>query len=496
MIKSVIFDLAGNEIASMSVATPLSYLKGGWVEQDMKAVWDAAKRSIKGVLRKAKVEAKNISGISISGQGAGLWMIDRKGMPVRNAVNWLDLRASFYVKKWVKEGLHNQMYEISGSPQNPGWTGPILRWFKDNKKNVLEKAYAIIWCKDWIKYCLTGDICTDFTDPSCVGLIDPNKNGYSKRILELMGIDCFEPLLPKLTPSYHVAGETCSETVEIGLRKGIPVASGAHDTTATPLGAGCHETRDAFSIIGTAGIHGMVLDKPKIDVSKTCILQYHCVPGRWTMGSWSQLAAGNLDWFLDNFFKDLSRLNKEEFYGLINKWVAEVPVGAYGIIFLPFLSGERGPFVKPEAKAVFFGLASETRREHLLRAVYEGVAFSALHNYEAIERGSQMKIKTVRLMGGGARSSIWCKILSDCLGARVIVPEGTEFGAKGVAINVAVALKLYRDHNKAVDEMVRKKEEYKPNKKNMRKYKEIYGLYKALIDALWKVWEVHSTLKW
>jgi len=495
VIKSVIFDLSGNEVSSASSRTTLIYPKPGWVEQDMYEVWESTKKTIKEAIKKAGLSGEDILGISVSAQGGGLWLLDKDKKPVQNAVIWLDSRAAPISKAWEESGLKEKIYEATGYTCFLGAAPIILRWFKDNRREVLDRARYVVWCKDWIKACLTGEICTDLSDPS-LGLIDPWKNDYSKKSLELMGISDYEHLLPPIVPSGKIMGRVTRQAAkETGLKEGTPVASGAMDTVSTPLGAGCVNGGDAYSIIGTAGIHGLIVEKPIIDPNKVCWFECHSVPNRWVLGSYAQLATKNLDWFLENFYKlELSYLTPKEAFAVLDDRVKNTPVGSGGVIYLPFLMGERAPFLKPEAKATFFGIGIETKKEHFLRAIYEGVAFSTLHNFEAIENASQMKIDVLRLTGGGSRSEVWSQIISDCLGVKVIVPKGKEFGARGAAINAAVAINLYKDYNDAVNNMVTIERTYTPNAKNHEKYQKLYQIYKKLIASLFDIWTEMSQI--
>lgn len=495
IVKSVIFDLTGNEVAKASQSVSVIRPKPGWAEHDMDEVWRAAALSIRKVIAESNTRVQDIKGVSVSAQGGGIWLVNKEGKPVCNAIGWLDARASSFIDKWQKDGTSERLHEASGFIYAPGW-GPctIFPWFIENNPRVLEESKSVMWCKDWVRYCLTGDILTDETDP--LGMLEPQSRRYSREVVRLTGISDFSHLLPPIKLSHEIGGKVTKRAAqETGLAAGTPVAVGAWDVSSTALGAGCVQTDDAASIIGTAGIHVVVTDHPA--VNKSYSLSCHAVPGKWLINSMAMTGASNLNWFEKEFCL-AERLDAEKKkvskYNVINQKVANIPVGSSGVIFLPFLQGERAPFVEPRARGEFFGLGDWSTRAELLRAVYEGVALAALHNYRAIEKGAQFD--EVRLGGGGSQSEVWAQIIADCTGKVMKVPTGMEFGARGAVINAAVALGIYKNHAEAVKEMVQTKRVHQPNSKNTQLYREIFKIYIQLIESHERLWvEMHKLVE-
>jgi sugar (pentulose or hexulose) kinase len=250
---------------------------------------------------------------------------------------------------------------------------------------------------------------------------------------------------------------------------------------------GCTQSNEAASIVGTAGIHLCVSDKPLIDeaFSMAC----HAVPDRWLINSMAMTAANNLDWF-EREFCLAERLEAEKRktskYDVINEEVDKTPLGSNGVMFLPFLQGERAPFVEPRARGEFVGLGDWSSRRDCMRAVYEGVALATRHNYEAMEKG--LSFSEVRLGGGGAQSRVWAQIIADCTGKTMKVTAGSEFGARGAAINAAVALGIYGDHREAASRMVSVVRVQEPRQSNTEKYSEIFKIYVRLIESRVRIW--------
>jgi sugar (pentulose or hexulose) kinase len=489
--KAALFDLVGQEIAVGSENVGLGHPEPGWAEQSMDEIWQAVVKAIQQCLAEANIDPSEVGGISLSGHGGGVWLLDRDGRPVRDAIIWLDARAKPHLDEWAEDGRLDQLYDESGWSLFPG-IGPcaIYPWLMDNEPESLEKAEVDLSSKDWIKYCLTGEFSTDPTMAS-IAHMNYGSADYSERVLELAGISAFRHLLPPLVPAWQVAGGvTPAAASETGLSAGTPVASGAWDGVCSTLGAGCTGVGEAASVIGTAGVHVVVSDQPDLDPERNYSLMYHNVPGRYIKNALAQLAAGNLNWFEKEFCL-AERLEAEEMGGsvwdVINAQVADAPVGAGGVMYLPFLQGERAPFVKPEARGVFFGLGDWHQRKHLLRAVYEGVALSTRDNYECMQKGAPLE--TTYLTGGGSRSPVWCQILADCTGNAMKVPSGVELGAKGAAMNAAVAVGAFADHGAAVESMVQIEREYAPDPERTVQYDELYALYRELIGAVWPVWE-------
>ena len=454
VIKTVLFNEAGEELAIAARQVPVSHPKPGWAEQDMNTVWEAARDTIKEVVARSALSKSAIRGLAIGGQGGGSWFIGRNGRALRPAVLWLDSRTKEVIEQWQQDGRYERLFRASGWQVYTG-LGPctILPWFMEHERETLEAAAAVGYCKDWLKFCLTGEISTDETD--LLAMTDPRTRDYSPEIFDVTGIKDWKHLFPKIIPSATIAGQVSRQAAEAtGLPEGLPVASGSIDVAATALGVGCVSRGDAASILGTAAIHLLVSDEPAF--SKAYSLSQYCVPGTWLFNCMAMMAASCLNWF-EREFCLAERLESGEKglnkYDIINNLVDRVPIGANGVIFLPYLQGERAPFVKPEARGDFFGLGDWTTRQDLLRAIYEGVALATLDNHNNLSQG--IDFQEFWLAGGGSQSQVWSQIVCDATGKIVKVPCGTEFGARGAAINAAVAVGYFNNHAEAVKSMVR-----------------------------------------
>ena len=493
--KATIFDIEGNEIASAgSREVRTIHPEPGWAEQSMEEIWQATVSAIRAVLESSKVPPGGIASISLSGHGGGVWLLDKKGKPVRNAIIWLDGRAKPILDDWNQQGLLPKMYDLSGWNLFAGM-GPvtIFPWLKKHEPESLKNACVNLTSKDWVKYCLTGEFSSDYSMAS-VALIDFKTLAYSPDLLKMAGISEYEHLLANLIPAWEVAGKVTHKAAELtGLKEGTPVSGGAFDGASSTLGAGCYNVGQASSNIATAGVHAVLSAEPSLDPDRIYSLMCHTVPGVFYKTSMTMVAAGNLDWFEREFCaveRESAKKRGISSYDVINEEIAKIPLGSSGVIYLPFLQGERAPFVKPEARGLFFGLGDWHTRAHLAKAVFEGVALSSRHNIDAMIKIG--RLDTLFVSGGGSKSPIWCQIIADCVGSRIKVPEGGDAGSRGAAINAGVAVGVFKDHGEGVSKMVKITREYNPDEKNMQKFDQIYKLYTHLIAAAWPLWEESS----
>ncbi len=490
--KATLFDLDGTEVAvASSREVKTTHIEPAWAEQSMEEIWQATVAAIRTCLEKSKVDPADIAGLSLSGHGGGVWLLDADGKPVRPAIIWLDGRAKPYLDRWNDEGLLPKMYDLSGWNLFAG-IGPatIFPWLMEHEPESLKEAAVTLTSKDWVKFCLTGERSIDYSMAS-IALLDFNTMAYSDELLEITGISKHKHLLAEIVPSWEVAGKVTRQAAELtGLKEGTPVSCGAFDGACSTLGGGCTNVGEAFSNIATAGVHTVLTDEAIMDDERIYSLMCHTVPGIFYKTSMTMVAAGNLDWFereFCHFEREEAGKRGVSSYDVINEEIAEIPVGSGGVIYLPFLQGERAPFVKPEARGLFFGLGDWHTRAHLAKAIFEGVALSTRHNIEAMIKST--KLDTLYVSGGGSKSMIWSQIIADCTGAKIKVTGGADAGSRGAAINAGVAVGVFKNHAEGVQKMVHSAREHEPIEENVKNYDTLYRLYKNLIQASWPMWE-------
>lgn len=301
VVKSVVFNLEGKEIALSRRKVPVETPRPGWAEQDMEKVWQMIKETIVESIARANISPSSIAAIGIAGQGDGCRLLDKNFNPVRASILWLDGRAGEIVTRWEKEGINEESFKISGSAIFSGAAAAIIKWLKANEPQSLKKARYFLYAKDWVKFKLTGKVCTDPSDASRAP-IDLKRIVYSEKLFDLFNISKYRSLFPEIVPSDKIIGETTRKAAkECGLIKGIPVISGMIDVVATPLGLGILQDGQAYSIIGTTCFNAVLSSNIIFEPPGTGMSFAYAFPGKFVRAMPSMAGTSNLDWFVDNF---------------------------------------------------------------------------------------------------------------------------------------------------------------------------------------------------
>lgn len=480
-VKAVIFDESGKEICVRSSESHTFNGRGNTVEQDMNEVWENVKFCLKGVMDSGAVGKDEIIGIGVTGQGEGCWLIDKEGNPVQNAILWCDGRAVEEVERITKERpeIGELYFTTTGTPPLLGNQMILLRWMKQNRKEVLDKADKLIFCKDWIRFKLTGRIGADLTD-SITSLVDVQTERISDELLKAMEVEEYREYLPDPMRSDEVAGTILDDLAEeVGLAKGTPVIYGALDTSATAVGLGAIHEKEGCVILGTTCAGEIVMKKEDCNFgAPNTRYERHPLGELYVELQPTLNGTPNIDWMLEN-------IAKTKDFNEIDRIVDSVPVGCGGVVYLPYISvaGERAPFFHPYARAEFFGISQVTTRECLIRAVYEGISLSIRDCLADVDPSG-----TIFLAGGGAKSPVWAQMIADVMGMKVMIPTGKELGAKGVAMMVGVSQGLYKDYDEAIEKACTFSHVYEPNPARTEKYKLLYELYKNLRLANTELW--------
>lgn len=488
VIKAVLFNSEGREICSVSERVPVITGNQNTAEQDMEHVWLAVKNTVKKIIEMNN--NVNIAVLGITGQGDGCWLIDQHGEPVRRAILWSDGRAASIVNRWQAEGITKKVWETNGTVLFPGSQAPIIKWLDEHELHTLQKARWSLYCKDWIAYKLTGIVATEETDASRQ-FFDIYQRRYSDELIYILGLQKYKSLIPEILPTGSVRGYLKSEPAEeMGLPSGLPVVAGPFDVVACALGLGCIEEFMAFTILGTTIFNGVTLNKPFIQDEEAGMNICHSFPNKWLRGMPLMSGTPNIDWFIDNMgYKLLWEAKKRNLniYQYLDEQIATVPPGSWGVLYHPYISpaGERAPFVKSSARAQFIGLSLLNNTSHLVRAVYEGLSYAIRDCYEDVLNN----IKEIRLCGGGAKSSVWPQIVADVTGKTACIPEGTEFGAKGAALNAGAAIGIYNSLKNAVHKTMKLDRKYQPNIENHKTYEALYHVFRITRNNMLEIWD-------
>ena len=490
-IKAVVFDLLGKELFVKREPLDGIIPFENWYEQDMNVIWEKCLICLKDVM--AKVEKELILGIGITAQGDGLWMIDENGDAVRSGICFCDGRTDEEIRKWRKEGVLEKAFQICGTAVFGSAICAEIRWMEKHLPQMLDRATVFFHLKDWLFYKFTGKISTDDTDMS-IPMLNARTKKYDEELFKLFGLEKYKDKFPDVyTTRENCAAMDSSLANELGLKDGIMVLGGPMDIPACALASGAIEDGQAATVIGTAAIHSVIMNEPRPEPYMAGMTISHCLPDRWIRLVSSLGGAPNLEWFLKNVgegIRNQANLLNKDVYQYCSELIERVPIGSNGIVYHPYImaGGERAPFFKDNIKGSFMGISYKTKIEDMLRSVYEGIAMAMVDCYKSVPG----KLKEIYVSGGGAKSDVWMQIFADALNTDVVVNEGAELGAKGAAMNVGVALGIYKSYKDAVQITVHEKKRFHGNPENHLKYCKLYGLYKKGYELNMDWWDMRS----
>lgn len=476
-IKTVAYDTDGNRLEGAAEPVRNDAPKPGQSEQDMTETYDRVAATIKRVSDRLDAE---IGAVGITGQGGGCWLVDEEGDPVRNAILWNDGRAAGIIDTWREDGRYRTYFDRLGDGPFPGMAVPILSWLDANEPDALSAARTTFACKDWIRFRLTGRVASDHSDASLLHFA-PQTGRFDRSIATLADVSALPALEPTVRNPTTVAGTvTESAAAETGLPVGTPVVTGCMDVVATALGSGVADETIGSAIVGTTLQTQMLTPKPTIGGPPAGYTLSLGIDGLGLRAMGAMVGTGNLEWAV-------TEIAGEETFETVEQAVRGVTPGSGGVLYHPYLSeaGEKAPFVDPNARAQFIGLSPDHGREHLLRAVYEGVALAVRDCFEHLPRSPSR----VAVAGGGSRSSLWCELFAHCLDTEIRVPGGDEPGTRGAAMLAAVGTGAFPDVETAVGRFTSVGTRYRPDPSLTEVYDALYEYYTAVVEAMGPVWE-------
>lgn len=483
--KTLIIDGNGQVVARAMEEYPLSTPQPGWSEQDPKHWWHAVKATIKQSVD-AFDQVGDIKAIGLSGQMHGLVALDKQCHVLRPAILWNDQRTGRQCQEIhdLAGGVEG-LLKLTNNRMLPGYTGGKIIWLRQNEPHLYEKLNFILNPKDYIRYCLTGEFATEVSDASGTGLFDVRQRQWSQELLDLLEIPT--ALLPRCYESPEISGQLSGEVAaELGLPAGMPVAGGGGDSVIQTTGTGLVEPGILGTTIGTAGIVAMALDKCYDNPDGR--LQVFCnnTPDRWhTMGV-TLAAGGSLRWVRDMLGgaeNEVARWLGEDVYELFSREAARAQPGSEGLLFLPYLIGERCPYPDPNARGGFIGLTLRHDRSSILRSVLEGVIFS-MRDVARLITDMGLPITQIRTSGGGALIDLWRQIHADVFNSEVITVSGSaEGGAYGAALVAGAGVGVWGSVEEAV-QVVRTETRNDPIAENFEIYNKLFPIYCELYGAL------------
>lgn len=484
--KALLIDERGHVMASHTTEYPLSTPKPLWSEQDPADWWQGTCASIKAALSKANLSGEDVSAVGLTGQMHGLVMLDRSAQVLRPAILWNDQRTGSQCA-WITEkvGGLDRLLQLTGNQVLPGFTAPKIVWVRDNEPDVYDRTTHILLPKDYVRFCLTGEFATEVSDASGTSLLDVANRCWSKEMLDALEI----PIgwLPTCTESDQVSGRINESAAQVtGLKVGTPVVGGGGDQAAQGVGSGIVKAGVISVTSGTSGVVFAHSDKYAFEAQGRLHAFCHAVPGKWHFMGVMLSAGGSFRWLRDSIGdleKSMARLTGDDPYDLLTREAALAPIGSEGLIFLPYLTGERTPYPDPNARGAFVGLTVRHGKSHLVRAVLEGVSFGLRDSLELI-KGLGAPIEQVRASGGGARSSVWRQIQADVFGAELVLVNVTEGAAYGAALLASIGAGVYQRVDEAVTATVRITDRTAPMADHVTQYQRLYPVYRSLYPAL------------
>jgi len=468
-VKLIVMNEMGEVLRTVSRDYPLYLFNEGWSEQAPEDWWEATACA----LRELTTEYKDIAAVSFSGQMHGLVALDGDGNVLRRAILWNDQRTQAecdYLNNTVGRDV---LLSNAANIALTGFTLPKILWMKNNEPELYEKIAMVMLPKDYIAYKLTGIAATDYSDASGTLLLDVKNQDWSDKMLSIAGLTRAQ--VPKLFKSYEAVGNVSGDSAEeTGLPASVKVVIGGGDQAVGAIGTGTVEEGTCSVSLGTSGVLFVAMNDFAVDTSPAAIHAFCHATGRYHMMGVTLAAAGSSKWWVEQILDTAD-------YSAEQKDITEL--GKNKVYYLPYLSGERTPHNNPLARGAFVGMGMGTTRAEMTQAMFEGVAFS-LRDILTRIRALGKEISAARIIGGGAKSPLWCQIVADVLNVKVQKIHSGEGPALGAAILAMVGTGAYATVEEACAKIIKTTETYTPNVQAAAGYDKHYQIYTHLYGAL------------
>jgi len=471
--KVAVFDENGSVKAQAVSEYPVIYPKPGWAEQRPEDWWAGVCIATREALRNSGINRGDISGIGVDGQSWSAIAVDQSGAVLCNTPIWTDTRARAECDEIRSLVPEQELFALCGNPVQPSYTFPKILWYKNHLPDVYRHASYILQSNSFIVQRLTGEFTQDVSQGYGLCCFDMQQAKWDKDMAARLGVR--PELLPTIFPCHTVVGKVTREAAVLtGLMEGTPVVAGGLDAACGTLGAGVIEPGETQEQGGQAGGMSLCIDRYAAD--PRLILSFHVAQDRWLLQGGTTGGGGALKWLRENICPELSFVQMSEL-------ADTVPAGSDGVIFLPYMAGERSPIWNPNASGVFFGLNYGKSRAHLIRAVMEGVGYALRHNLEVAQSAGAM-VGTLRAMGGSANSLVWTQMKADITGKRIEVPASDTATTLGAAILAGVGTGVFADFADATTRTVAVKRKHIPNVMKKAAYDNGYDGYRELYERL------------
>ncbi len=490
--KATLFDTDGNLIRSITSAYRTHFFNANWAEQNPQDWWKAFCESTKALLD--GFDIKEVAAISFSGQMMGCVPVDKNGDALRPAIIWADQRATKQAGQLLTAFTPFEFYHITGHRVSASYSIEKLMWLRDNEPEIFSKVYRILQPKDYLVQKLTGRFATDYSDASGTNALDLQTLSWSQKIITASGLDL--SLFPELVPSTEVVGEvTPGISKECGLAVGTPVVMGAGDGVCAATGAASVSSGDAYHYLGSSSWIAYTADKPLYDPEMRTFNWVHMVAGKFCPTGTMQ-AAGNSFNYIREMLCDGEKIRAESegrsVYDVVNDMLRSSPIGSRGLIYLPYLLGERSPRWNPLARGTYIGLTMEHSRGDLVHSALEGVLMNLSIILECFRR--EQSIDSLRLIGGLAQSDEICKMLADIFGVRAVLMDKLEEATStGAAVCGGVGVGVLPDFS-AVTRFIHPDRSFEYDPVRHADYEPVKALFEDCYAAMIPLYERLSTL--
>ena len=478
-------DLNGKAVASSTRTYPLSTPYPLWAEQDPEDWWQATIGAIHDVMSSSGANPKDVIGLGLSGQMHGAVFLDENNQVLRPSILWCDQRTAAECE-WITNTVGaERIVDLTCNPVLTGFTAGKIIWVRNNEPEVYAKVRKVLLPKDYIRFRLTGEFASEVSDASGTSLFNVRERKWADEVLD--AIEVPRDWMPRVYESPEVSGKISEEAAGLtGLKQGTQVVGGGGDQAAGAVGSGIVQSGIISSTVGTSGVVFAFADEPVIDPKLRVHTFCHAVPDKWHVMGVMLSAGGSLRWYRDTFADTemaVSKLIDGDPYDILSEEADNAPAGCEGLIFLPYLTGERTPYPDPNARGTFFGITLRHNKSHFIRSVLEGVAYGLKDSFGILDE-MNVPIRQVRASGGGARSAVWRQIQADITGREHVTIDVDEGPALGVALLAGVGTGIYSSVEEACRSTINVTLSTQPDQEAQAVYNKYYGVYQDLYKSL------------
>ena len=481
--KTLLVDSAGKVVAEAGAEYPMHQPKPGWTEQDPEDWWNATVKTVRSVMKKSKRKPADIKAIGLSGQMHGSVFLDGNDQVIRPALLWNDQRTAAECDEiTTKAGGRKSLIKMVANPALTGFQAPKILWLRNNEKRNFDKLAKVLLPKDDIRRRMVGDYVTEVSDASGTLLLDVIKRRWSTKLLGKLDLD--PELLPRVVESHEVTGTLTAEAAKkLGLTSDCKVVGGAGDCAAGAVGNGVVRSGVLSTSIGTSGVMFVHSDQPQYDAAGRLHTFCHAVDGKWHMMGVNLTSGGSLQWWVDSVLRGLAGIRDKNRYDAATAEAEQVVAGSNGLLFLPYLNGERTPHADPSARGSFVGMNLTHERGHMTRSVMEGITFALRDSLDIIETLG-VPVRQIRASGGGSKNPFWRQMQADVFGKKITTLEVEQGPAYGVALLAAVGDGAYNTIQTACKATIQVADETKPDRKAVAHYNKLFPIYRDLYTQL------------